>query len=59
MNLQHKSTIAGSICFLSLLPADAQDKPNVIFIAVDDMNYWVSPLCGTDNINNPNLDRLA
>lgn len=59
MNLQHKSTIAGSICFLSLLPAVAQDKPNVIFIAVDDMNDWVSPLGGTDNINTPNLDRLA
>jgi hypothetical protein len=35
------------------------DRPNVLFIAVDDMNDWIGPLGGLKIAKTPNLDRLA
>ena len=53
----------------SLLPASAilllcasfvqADKPNVLFIPIDDMNDWVTHLGGHPQSITPNLDRLA
>jgi arylsulfatase A-like enzyme len=37
----------------------AKGKPNILFIAVDDMNDWIGPLGGLDIAITPNLDRLA
>lgn len=37
----------------------AQDKPNVLFISVDDLNDWVGCLGGHPQAKTPNLDRLA
>tara|TARA_R110002051_G_scaffold318695_1_gene401377 strand:- start:11577 stop:13073 length:1497 start_codon:yes stop_codon:yes gene_type:complete len=34
-------------------------KPNVLFIAVDDLNNWISPIANFSNIKTPNFDRLA
>ena len=34
-------------------------KPNVLFIAIDDLNDWVGCLDGHPNTKTPNLDRLA
>jgi len=34
-------------------------KPNVLFIAVDDLNDWVGCLGGNPDAQTPNLDRLA
>jgi len=34
-------------------------KPNVLFIAVDDLNDWVGHLRGHPNAKTPNIDRLA
>ena len=42
---------------LSLLAVD--EKPNVLFIAVDDLNDWISPLGGYPGIKTPHLERLA
>ena len=36
-----------------------QHRPNVIFIAVDDLNDWVGCLEGHPQIKTPNIDRLA
>src|SRR5205085_12516680 len=33
--------------------------PNVLFIAVDDMNDWVGCLGGYEGIHTPHIDRLA
>jgi arylsulfatase A-like enzyme len=33
--------------------------PDVLFISVDDMNDWITPLGGRDNMHTPNLDRLS
>lgn len=35
------------------------DKPNVLLIAVDDLNDWVSCLGGHSQTQTPNIDRLA
>lgn len=37
---------------------DSSSKPNVLFIAVDDMNDWVSVL-GHEQVKTPNIERLA
>ncbi|MEN8127849.1 MAG: sulfatase-like hydrolase/transferase, partial [Planctomycetota bacterium] len=34
-------------------------KPNILFIAIDDMNDWVGFLEGHKQAKTPNMDRLA
>lgn len=34
-------------------------RPNVLFIAVDDLNDWIGALGGHPQVKTPNLDRLA
>lgn len=34
-------------------------KPNVLFVAVDDLNDWVNCMGGRKGVHTPNLDRLA
>jgi choline-sulfatase len=47
------------------IPARAQGslaterKPNVLFIAIDDLNDWVGPLKGHPLVQTPHMDRLA
>jgi arylsulfatase A-like enzyme len=36
-----------------------QKKPNVIFISIDDLNDWISPLNGHSQAITPNLDKLC
>ena len=49
---------------LSALVADGNEKteterPNVLFIAIDDLNDWIGALGGHPPVKTPNLDRLA
>ncbi|EAQ82092.1 sulfatase-like hydrolase/transferase [Blastopirellula marina] len=51
-------------CAALLLPlwlnlTSAADPPNVLFIAVDDLNDWVGCLGGHPQTRSPNIDRLA
>ena len=39
--------------------AQAQAKPNVLFIAIDDLNDWIGALGGHPQARTPNLDRLT
>ena len=39
--------------------ASADDSPNVLFIAVDDLRDWVGHLGGHPQTKTPNIDRLA
>jgi arylsulfatase A-like enzyme len=39
--------------------ADAAEKPNVLFIAIDDLNHWVGHLARNPQTRTPNIDRLA
>jgi len=58
------------ICFLSFLLAGSTiaystpetvpvEKPNVLFIVVDDLNDWIGPYGGHPQTLTPNLDKLA
>ena len=38
---------------------DSSDRPNVLFIAVDDLNDWVGCLGGHPQAKTPNIDALA
>lgn len=43
-------------------PANAAnygDKPNVLFIAIDDLNDWIGALGKREDVKTPNLDQLA
>lgn len=37
----------------------AAERPNVLFIAVDDLNHWVGHLHRNEQTRTPNIDRLA
>ncbi len=37
----------------------AAEKPNVLFIAIDDLNHWVTHLGRNPQAKTPNIDRLA
>lgn len=37
----------------------AADKPNVLLIAIDDLNDWIGCLNGHPDAHTPNIDRLA
>ena len=54
--------VAGVASILSVLLAcqlSANERPNVLFIAVDDLNSWVTHLGGHPQARTPNIDRLA
>ena len=44
---------------LPLRTALAENRPDVLFFAVDDMNDWISLLDPKSPIKTPNLERLA
>ena len=48
-------------CLLLMLAplAAAADRPNVLFIAVDDLNDWINCMGGRSGVHTPHLDRLA
>ena len=39
--------------------AKASSKPNVLFLAIDDLNDWIGCLGGHPQVKTPNLDELA
>lgn len=49
--------VAGLVSFAAC--ASAGEKPNVLFIAIDDLNDWVGPLAGHPMAQTPAMDRLA
>lgn len=53
-----------AIAFGALAPAgsaanDPPARPNVLFIAIDDLNDYISPLAHHPGVKTPNFDRLA
>ncbi len=60
--LKIKLVILFLLCGISTSKINAQnntDKPNVLFIAVDDLNNWLGCLNNYSNTKTPNIDRLA
>ena len=39
--------------------ANAAERPNVLFISIDDLNDWIGRMGGHPQVKTPNLDRLA
>lgn len=49
-----------TLAVTAMLPAGhAAERPNVLFIAVDDLNHWVTHLGRNPQASTPNIDRLA
>lgn len=61
MKLPLLAAIAAGLSFALAAPSQAAEakKPNVLFIALDDLNDWVHHLGGHPQAKTPNLDRLA
>ena len=51
--------LTGILAVLFSAGAKAGEKPNVLLIAVDDLNDWVGCLDGHSQTQTPNIDRLA
>ena len=52
-------TIAVMALFLAGAVASVKEKPDVLFIAIDDMNDWTTLFDPANPIKTPNLERLA
>jgi choline-sulfatase len=55
------SLLIGSLLSVVVFSDSARgaQKPNILFIAIDDLNDWVGALGGHPQIKTPNIDRLA
>ncbi|MEM0898268.1 MAG: sulfatase, partial [Verrucomicrobiota bacterium] len=42
-----------------VIPSPASEKPNVLFISIDDLNDYISPLDNYPGVQTPNFERLA
>ena len=53
--------LISSIILISLFVLNlcSQNKPNVLFIAIDDLNDYVNCMNGSIHVPTPNIDRLA
>jgi arylsulfatase A-like enzyme len=47
------------VLFIVSCEKNVPEKPNVLFIAIDDMNDWIGCLDGHPQTKTPNIDRLA
>ena len=57
-----RSVLLSSVLFalwLSPVPAAEPRRPNVLMIAVDDLNDWVGCLQGHPQVKTPHIDSLA
>ena len=64
MPRQHSLMTLLSACLMALSPAvfaqqDATKPPNILLIAIDDLNDWVGCMDGHPQAKSPNIDRLA
>ena len=53
------SLIVAVFCLSVTVKADDPKRPNVLFIAIDDLNDWVGCFGGHPQAITPNMDRLA
>ena len=51
--------ILASLFSIPFATAADQGSPNVLFLAVDDLNDWIGVLGGHTQAKTPNLDKLA
>jgi arylsulfatase A-like enzyme len=46
-------------CNKKVVESTANQKPNVLFIAIDDLNHWIEPLGGNEQAHTPNLMKFS
>ncbi|MCP4785864.1 MAG: sulfatase-like hydrolase/transferase [Fuerstiella sp.] len=51
--------VFAAVVVLALNAACFADRPNVLFIAVDDLNDWANCMGGREGVDTPHLDLLA
>ncbi len=56
--------LGGAVFILFLIGSQSiadepAQRPNVLFIAIDDLNHWVGHLGRNKQVQTPNIDRLA
>jgi len=51
--------ILTALTFFGASLIHAKDQPNILFIAIDDLNDWVGHLGGHPQAKTPHIDRLA
>ncbi|MDA7915711.1 sulfatase [Verrucomicrobia bacterium] len=54
-----RTLFALAVCLLPALTTLGADKPNILFIAVDDQNDWFGCLDGHPQAKTPHIDKLA
>ncbi|MPZ19067.1 MAG: sulfatase-like hydrolase/transferase [Luteitalea sp.] len=65
MKVGRLSVLAASVVILTAVACGgraappAAARPNILFIAIDDLNDWVGPLQGHPQVQTPHMDRLA
>lgn len=57
--MKPSSVLLAFVAFVGGVLSAAERKPNVLFIAFDDLNDWIGCLGGHPQTRTPNLDRLA
>jgi len=51
--------LAAANAFGATMPEDTNSRPNVLMLAIDDLNSWVGAMNGHPSTKTPNIDRLA
>lgn len=51
--------LISAVSFTGKISAAPAERPNVLFITIDDLNDWIEPLNGHPQADTPNLNRLA
>lgn len=51
--------LAAPLSAISAVSKEEVTRPNVLFIAIDDLNDWVGCLKTHPQVQTPNIDRLA
>ncbi|MGC1273594.1 MAG: sulfatase [Planctomycetaceae bacterium] len=54
-----RSLFIALLCIAPASAADEPSRPNVLFLAIDDLNDWVEPLDGHPLVKTPQMSRLA
>lgn len=55
----NKTLITGLAMLSALSSFSQKQRPNIIMIAVDDLNDWIGPFGGNPQVITPNMDKLA
>lgn len=59
LKLAAAGTVSLVLPHLAFAAKNPKNKPNVLFMAIDDLNDWIGCLGGHPDVKTPNLDRLA